>query len=109
IIKVHAEPLFSYHLLTGAGYCASLMAGDIDGNVVGGGGGFSAHYARPSYQSGTPGLSATALCARGRISPSLPPTASGIMKLSSAIPAIPQLHAPRPPPLKARAERPLPP
>ncbi len=44
---------------TGAGYCASLTADQIDGNVVGGGGGFSAHYAKPSYQSGIPGLSST--------------------------------------------------
>jgi subtilase family serine protease len=45
---------------TGAGYCGSLTADQIDGNVVGGGGGFSAHYSQPIYQAGTPGLSLTA-------------------------------------------------
>jgi subtilase family serine protease len=45
---------------TGAGYCASLSASGIGGTVVGGGGGFSAHYTQASYQSGTPGLSAAA-------------------------------------------------
>jgi pro-kumamolisin-like protein/MBG domain-containing protein/Big-like domain-containing protein/putative Ig domain-containing protein len=44
---------------SGAGYCAALGAG-ADGTVVGGGGGFSAHYGQPAYQTGIPGLSAAA-------------------------------------------------
>jgi subtilase family serine protease len=44
---------------TGAAYCASLGR-TTDGTVVGGGGGFSAHYAQPSYQPGILGLSSTA-------------------------------------------------
>jgi subtilase family serine protease len=44
---------------TGAGYCASLGSG-ANGTVAGGGGGFSAHYSQPAYQTGIPGLSSTA-------------------------------------------------
>jgi subtilase family serine protease len=46
---------------SGADFCAAgPSGGDVDGSVVGGGGGFSAHYAQPSYQPGTLGLSANA-------------------------------------------------
>ncbi|MGA2119014.1 MAG: protease pro-enzyme activation domain-containing protein, partial [Bryobacteraceae bacterium] len=43
-------------------YCAlgPSSNGHIDGAVIGGGGGYSTHYAQPSYQSGTPGLSGSA-------------------------------------------------
>lgn len=45
----------------GADFCAAgPSTGYVNGSVVGGGGGFSAHYAQPSYQAGTPGLSPTA-------------------------------------------------
>jgi subtilase family serine protease len=40
-----------------AAYCAT--GSSIDG-AVGGGGGYSVHYAQPSWQAGTPGLSASA-------------------------------------------------
>ncbi len=42
---------------TGAGYCASLTAGEIDGSVVGGSGGISTHYAVPAWQTGISGYS----------------------------------------------------
>jgi pro-kumamolisin-like protein/MBG domain-containing protein len=42
---------------TGAQYCASLTATDVDGTVAGGSGGFSTHYAVPAYQSGITGYS----------------------------------------------------
>jgi Pro-kumamolisin, activation domain/MBG domain (YGX type)/Bacterial Ig-like domain (group 3) len=44
---------------TGAGYCATDPAGFVAGDVVGGSGGFSTHYAVPSYQSGIAGYSGT--------------------------------------------------
>ncbi len=45
----------------GADFCAAgPSTGYVNGSVVGGGGGFSAHYAQPAYQPGTLGLSATA-------------------------------------------------
>ena len=42
---------------TGAGYCATGYS--VDGSVIGGSGGFSTHYAVPSYQSGITGYSGT--------------------------------------------------
>jgi subtilase family serine protease len=46
---------------SGADFCAAgPSTGYVNGSVVGGGGGFSAHYAQPAYQPGTLGLSATA-------------------------------------------------
>ena len=44
---------------TGAGYCATSPADDLNGEVVGGSGGFSTHYGVPSYQSGITGYSGT--------------------------------------------------
>ena len=48
---------------TGAGFCAlgpnQNGIGYVDGAVVGGSGGFSAHYAVPSYQAGIAGYSGT--------------------------------------------------
>lgn len=44
-----------------AAYCAlGPSNAAINGSVVGGGGGYSTHYAQPSYQTGTLGLSASA-------------------------------------------------
>jgi len=42
---------------TGAGYCATLGAFDVDGSVVGGSGGISTHYAVPAWQTGISGYS----------------------------------------------------
>ena len=42
---------------TGAGYCATLTAGEVDGSVVGGSGGISTHYAVPAWQTGISGYS----------------------------------------------------
>ena len=44
-----------------ADFCAvGLSTNDVNGSVVGGGGGFSTHYFQPSWQSGIPGLSSAA-------------------------------------------------
>jgi len=45
---------------TPAAYCATDPTGYVAGEVVGGGGGYSTHYAQPSWQSGILGLSAAA-------------------------------------------------
>jgi len=50
IIAVHAGYI-------GAGYCATGPSAYLDGEVVGGSGGFSTHYAAPSYQPGITGYS----------------------------------------------------
>jgi len=44
---------------TGAGYCATDPAKYVAGDVVGGSGGFSTHYAVPAYQSGITGYTGT--------------------------------------------------
>jgi subtilase family serine protease len=51
----------NYQGYSGADYCALGPASvqDLDGFVVGGSGGFSTHYAVPSYQSGITGYSGT--------------------------------------------------
>ena len=46
---------------TGAGDCGSASANPpVANSIVGGGGGFSTHYAQPSYQAGIPGLDPSA-------------------------------------------------
>jgi hypothetical protein len=50
--------LAAYEGYTGAGLC-NAGKGFVSGDVVGGSGGFSAHYAVPSYQSGITGYSGT--------------------------------------------------
>jgi subtilase family serine protease len=42
---------------TGAGYCGTLTAGEVDGSVIGGSGGISTHYAVPAWQAGISGYS----------------------------------------------------
>ncbi|MGA6988672.1 MAG: choice-of-anchor D domain-containing protein [Terriglobales bacterium] len=44
---------------TGAGYCATLTGGEVDGSVVGGSGGISTHYLVPAWQTGISGYSGT--------------------------------------------------
>jgi subtilase family serine protease len=56
---IAADPYYGGGL-SPAAYCAEDPSGFTAGAIVGGGGGFSSHYAQPSYQPGTPGLSANA-------------------------------------------------
>jgi subtilase family serine protease len=44
----------------GAGLCGASTAANVNGTVIGGGGGYSVDYTQPSYQVGTPGLSSSA-------------------------------------------------
>ena len=52
--------LARYFGYTGAGFCgAGTSSGYVLGDVVAGGGGFSTHYAQPSWQTGTLGVTGT--------------------------------------------------
>ena len=54
--------LANFQAMTPAAYCGSLTSSSpyVDGAVVGGAGGYSTHYALPTWQSGITGLSASA-------------------------------------------------
>jgi len=54
--------LANFQALTPAAYCGSLTSSSqyVDGAVVGGAGGYSTHYALPTWQTGITGLSASA-------------------------------------------------